>query len=366
MSNDRPHLSGSKRLIRVPVPAALLKSVDELVESGEGGYEDRAEFVVDAIRERLLEVEYAGVAVGSTPQRVAETQEEEAPNRVDAGLSAELGETAVSGVVPDYLLELREDTPQSGPLFGFHNRDFPSIWALAVLAQTATAAPVPVAEFMSVVAAEAWGFGRILVELERQGVRGLTGLFPTNPDKPETSERGFLNFAIGECRQSSSGWATRGPLFQWGVAGIIGREGIPHVAVTPVGSGLLDQMFGLTAEAPHAPEAALGFVRFLKESAADDWWGFKRLLTAVKNGASTREEVIRHFHESPFNWTQNEVSTNAAGYVARAREWGILEPKQQGGRYVLTGFGREQVEQGGSVESVTAPRDASTISEESR
>lgn len=345
-------------MIRVPVPTALLRAVDELVESGGGGYGDRTEFMVDAIRERLLEVEYAGAAVGSTSQRVAEPLEFDAEPGVDSGPSAETGETAISGAVPDCLLELRDDTPQGGPLFGMHNRDFPSIWALAVLAQVAAADHVPLSEFMSTAAAEAWEFGRTLVKLEDQGVQGLTGLFPTNRDKPEASERGFLNFAIGECRQSSSGWITRGPLFQWGVAGVIEREGIPHVAVTPVGAGLLEQMFGLTAEAPHGPEFALGFVRFLKESAADDWWGFERLLTAVESGASTRDEVIRHFHESPFEWTANEVSTNAAGYVARAREWGFVEPKQQGGRYVLTDLGREQIEDGGPDGPGTQGREA--------
>ena len=37
------------------------------------------------------------------------------------------------------------------------------------------------------------------------------------------------------------------------------------------------------------------------------------------------------------------VSTNAAGYIARAREWGLVEPKQSKSRYQLTPFGVEQL-----------------------
>jgi hypothetical protein len=39
------------------------------------------------------------------------------------------------------------------------------------------------------------------------------------------------------------------------------------------------------------------------------------------------------------------VSSLVQGYVARGREWGLIEPKQVDGRYWLTDFGRQQLEE---------------------
>ena len=368
------------RLVRVRFPSALLRQIEDLLEAGVGGYTDRSELVVDAVRERLLELgetHIPSVAI-TTNEIVKDSDLHDYPGLVGSGVfpgwgrerdlnirtdgwpqprdapslrfipPSEWGPLAASAIVLDGVLspiESRDDISQEGPLFGLHNRDFPSLWALAELGRFTAEGPIPYSEFMTEVAASAWEYGELLVGLERQGIKGLTSLFPTNPDKREASEGRFLNIGVGEAKATEGGWTTRGPLFQWGVAGIVVTEGVGCIGVTPLGAQLIGQVVGLTPDVPHPQEIAVGFAEFLQASAPDDWWGFQRLLTAVGAGASTRNEVAIHFHGSRFgdDWTKNEVSTNAAGYVARAREWGFLEPKQQDGRYVLTDSGREQL-----------------------
>jgi len=347
------------RLVRVRFPSALLRQIEDLLEAGVGGYMDRSELVVDAVRERLLELGETHVpSVATATNDIVKDEPVLIP-------PSEWGRLAPSAIVLDGVLspiESRDDISQKGPLFGLHNRDFPSLWALVELGRLTTEGPIPYSEFMTEVADSAWRYGEKLCALEQIGHKGLTGLFPTNPDKREASEGRFLNFGVGEAKATEGGWTTRGPLFQWGVAGIVVSEGVGCMGVTSLGAQLIGEVVGLTPDAPHPRQRAVGFAEFLRASAPDDWWGFQRLLTAVGAGASTRDEVAIHFHGSRFgdDWTKNEVSTNAAGYVARAREWGFLEQKQQDGRYVLTDFGREQLAQGEAPESATPPNDTST------
>ncbi len=368
------------RLVRVRFPSALLKQIEEFLEAGVGGYTDRSELVVDAVRERLLElgetfafmprphVPTGATATNEIVKSWAESilaAEERSPEMapsieqlrtphgrypVLSGVHQALIPLEDAAIVLDGALspiESRDDIPQEGPLFGLHNRDFPSLWALAELGRLTAEGPIPYSEFMTEVAGSAWRYGQMLGALEQRGHKGLTGLFPTNPDKREASEARFLNFGVGEAKAIEGGWITRGPLFQWGVAGIVVTEGVGCIGVTSLGAQLIGEVVGLTPDTPHPRQIAVGFAEFLRASAPDDWWGFQRLLTAVGAGASTRDEVAIQFHGSRFgdDWTKNEVSTNAAGYVARAREWDFLEPKQENGRYVLTDFGREQFEE---------------------
>ena len=42
----------------VSIPVALIKKVDAVIESGAHGYRNRADFVLDAIRKRLRELDF--------------------------------------------------------------------------------------------------------------------------------------------------------------------------------------------------------------------------------------------------------------------------------------------------------------------
>ena len=52
-----------------------------------------------------------------------------------------------------------------------------------------------------------------------------------------------------------------------------------------------------------------------------------------------RAALLEHFEQLDPEWTKSVISTNAAGYVARAREWGLLEDGMEDGRYVPTEIG---------------------------
>ena len=56
----------------------------------------------------------------------------------------------------------------------------------------------------------------------------------------------------------------------------------------------------------------------------------------------TREELVSHFTTE---WPGAAAATNAAGYVSRGREWGLVEPRMKGDRYTLTDRGRREVEE---------------------
>jgi Arc/MetJ-type ribon-helix-helix transcriptional regulator len=47
---------GKKEYVTVSIPVELAKKIDELIESGKGGYVSRQEFVNDAIRRRIEEL----------------------------------------------------------------------------------------------------------------------------------------------------------------------------------------------------------------------------------------------------------------------------------------------------------------------
>jgi hypothetical protein len=65
---------------------------------------------------------------------------------------------------------------------------------------------------------------------------------------------------------------------------------------------------------------------------------------AIGLGANTRRALLDRYSRSHPQWTANEVSTNVAGYVARAREWGLVEPHQLGGTYALTEHGKTKID----------------------
>ena len=54
-------------------------------------------------------------------------------------------------------------------------------------------------------------------------------------------------------------------------------------------------------------------------------------------------------------------SSVVQGYVARAREWGLLEPRLHGGRYRLTEFGSERLDKV-AERSLTPAREEGPIS----
>lgn len=244
-------------------------------------------------------------------------------------------------------------------LFGLHNRDYPSLWALAHLAQFAHSGSVPLDAFFDAVADAATDFNRRVLEPLREGA-----LFPRVQHDPsdfdemkkiESSRNRFLNFAVAEAPRARSGdgatpAAYRGPLPQWKVAAIddTAADG-PMIGLTAAGRDLLHSLNGLNVVEPHGEEHARAFLKHLRRHASEDHLGFRLIVEAIGDGndrTATNENFVESWTAQTGTsprapWKLNEGSTNTAGYVARAREWGLVEPKQRNRRYHLTTLGEE-------------------------
>jgi hypothetical protein len=222
------------------------------------------------------------------------------------------------------------------PLFGLHNRDYPSLWLASRLAQATTSSLVDTESFLGQALANAWSMGEKLEALEKPMGTRLSSLFPTNRLKSGRAEEAFRLFAFGQLIRADSGLRASGPLFLWRIAQVQASDS--RIGLTPQGLQLMRKLAGLSALAPHDRTHAEVFLAHLREHAPADWWGFETLLREVCKGAS-RMELLHRFRAEKPQWTDSQVSTNVAGYVARAREWGLLESKQSEGRYLLTEFG---------------------------
>lgn len=380
--SDTPELSGDMRLARVLLPAALLRDVDELVLSGRGGYETRQEFFQEAIQNHVLEVKHGSGDGGQLllDSDLGRPREEREPRSYAARRTSSDAESAAAPVTvrrndepapaPPLPVALADGpsiepvadlcqtalvAPDRGmtidagiarfkhePLFGLHNRDFPSIWAVRQLAELTRGELIPAPVFFETVTREAWRYAQALVELEKATKVKLTALFPSNLSKPQSAEVGFRAFAIGTiARKPSSDGAfeTTGPFFQWQIAQLVKPNGTPHIGLTDAGYNLLTALDGLTLAWPHKPIEAERFLSFLREHAPWDWAGFEHLLAAVADSPN-RAELTTRFHEWQPSWSEAVANTNAAGFVARAREWGLIELKLINSRYVLTEFGQ--------------------------
>jgi hypothetical protein len=322
--------------------------MDAVILKGLGGYGTRAEFIVDAIQERILELTISDVEDAGPPSTpsvatlagpslaVAVAPISSGPANVTPTM------TALSPPAQFVTIAPMDDLsrPEGLPLFGLHNRDYPSLWALVQLAALTTRELVPAETFYSHVVREAWRFGELLTALEKQSGTKCTALFPTNPEKRKPAEMAFRAFAIGDYCVAGDTFTTTGPLFEWGLVGLTAGDGNePHIGVTTNGLAILQTVTGLSVEEPHPKEVASTFLDHLARHAPADRRGLAEIVQAIGTAGATRQDVLKHAGRAWSGWTDNEISTNSAGYIARAREWGLVKPKQANGRYNLTSFG---------------------------
>lgn len=347
-------LETQQRVMRIPIPVPLIREMDAVILQGIGGYSTRSEFIVDAIRERILELfvdgtEDAGPPPATLSEHVTTTRITEGAVPSVAGptpvtTSATMPMTVLAALRDGFVVTEDADLSRAEgrPLFGLHNRDYPSLWALTKLAAMTVDRPVPIEEYFAEVLKEAWRFGELLVAIERHTGTKCTALFPTNPEKRKSAEMGFRSFAVGDYRTDGEGYATGGPLFEWRLIGLTGGErNEPLAGVTAAGWALLAGVSGISVKEPHPADAAKVFFAHLAEQAPADWKGFTEVIRAIGPDGATRQDLLDHMATAWTDWTENEVSTNSAGYVARAREWGLVEPKQTKSRYHLTPLGHE-------------------------
>jgi hypothetical protein len=333
--------------------------MDEALIAGRGGLETREQFLQEAAEGLLAELTYpeappepvaakaaqltdAGGSSGTTS--LAETLKSVPAWEQDELRLADLAGSALGPIPPGATFADGVARPVGEPLLGLHNRDFPSLWAAWRLARYSQDEPITVAEFWRRVTAAAWFYGEQLTNFEPStGNLRLTPIFPTNPSKHEAAEQGFQVFALGEIsrRPPENGEIpVGGPLFDWGVCQLERRDGKLLIGLTPAARRLLDRLAGISLELPHQQTHAEAFLGHLYVNAEGERWGFERTLSIVAEEPS-REELVATIAEEKVDWTAATGSSIAQGYVARAREWGLLEPRLQKGRYRLTRFGEE-------------------------
>ena len=337
-----------QRIMRIPIPVPLIREMDAVILGGLGGYTTRAEFIVDAIQERILElsvgvVENAGVppdpllAPDTTTPNMTETT---LPPRATPTLAATVLEAPLSGATVDCDSDLSR--PEGRPIFGLHNRDYPSLWALAELAKSTVNGAIPAETFYNETLRKAWTFGEVLLAVKKHTGIKCTVLFPTNPAKRKAAENRFRSSAIGTLRTVGGTWTTRGPLFEWRFAGLIdGGESGPLIGVTPGGWNILQAVNGISVEEPHPENMRAKFFAHLAEHAPADEQGFREIVAAIGPDGATRQDVHDHLKTAWPDWNGSEVTTNSSGYIARAREWGLVEPKQTKSQYHLTAIGHQ-------------------------
>lgn len=366
------------RLVRVLLPASLIREVDQLVLSGQGGYDSRQEFFAEAIQNQVVEVKHGATDEGQlllardlgphspVPQRralvngsgtrVSRTTppDPDDAHTLPAALAegdpidqlSDLAQTALAPVERGAVVEDGHATFKHEPLFGLHNRDYPSLWALTILGRMTADGPAPASQVYAETTRQAWRFANSLALLEKKVPGKPTAMFPTNTAKPQSAEEGFRAFALGSINRKPTAdgmFETAGPLYSWQVVQLNkGENGTPRLGLTAAGWDLVDAMAGLTLDWPHAREFSERFFAHLCEYAPWDWMGFEQLLSFTQE-RPTRKELAAQFGQWQPTWSEAMQNTNAAGFVARAREWGLLEAKLVDGRYALTEYGESML-----------------------
>jgi len=375
----------SARPIKILMRGELVDRIDLALQAGIGGFRTRHKLIEEAVEYYLHELEAASdeyigdteeerpsknvrdtssAATSATesrePDRSSEAKKDAPPETDPPCLIAlqenpswadyvreydRLEDMEVSVSAAHSTIELAIDVAEraQGPLLGFHNRDWPSIEALGLLAAMTKEGPVPLVDYFTAATANAWKLADRLAQIEDKKTGKLTALLPSNRSKAKAAENNYQSFAIGWVPRATAGEKVHasGPLFSWSCIGLVWSGDQLHTGLTEAGVHLLKAMHGLTPLMPHGEDKALAFLDFLREHATDDWSCLALVLRIVEQGP-TRADLLVAIREAEFakEWTESMSATAAQGYIARGREWGLVEPSQAGGRYHLTELGQ--------------------------
>lgn len=318
------------RLVKVIVPADLVRRMDHAILGSGGAYQDRSEFVTEAIRDRLTE---EAAATGGKSEPTADsisTNEpddmEQAPPGIDGSEDAlRLGAWSPAGT---YTVAARSGDEVS---FGLHNRDLPTLWALDRLASMCANGPVRWDEYIIRIRAESALTGEQLrlQDLARAN-RIKAGLgFPKPGPRVDQSIDRFVAAMVGSLKRRD------GPLFGLGLVGSPEHERhqlAPTIAGLETLRALIDD--GLGSTLPHPALALERWWGYLGNWAPSEHAAWTKVLTVVRE-EPTREELVARFPE----WPRTTADTNTTGFISRSREWGLVEPELQERRYQLTELG---------------------------
>jgi hypothetical protein len=358
-----------EQLLRVVLPTALLAEVDQYL-AAEGSSRTRVDFVREAIEQRLLELKFAPQAASQSEAPATWAHLDLAPPaaprsespgawpqlseriRYLAEEDSELPDDPL--VAPRSLAETRLPAPvatsvvyegattylvEAGPLF-LHGRDYPSLWALWWLVRRASEAPQELAVYLADVTALAWRYAASLSEFDHVGPLRVTTMFPRSRRNPDSASQTFQAAAIGGVARRRDGtWVARGPLPRWQAVAIWDSGRANVIAPTQAGLDLLTALDGVSLELPHTEEQCAAFLDHLGAYAPSDLDLLMDILALIDREPS-REQLVAQA-ASLEGVDAKLADVYAQSYVARGREWGLVEPKIMGGRYLLTERGRD-------------------------
>lgn len=323
------HKEDPRRLVKTWLSVDLVRQMDAAVLASEGAYLDRTDFVAEGVRNLLDELRHEPSPTSSAPDKPAANERVERNGAAPNG-AARFGDW-LGGDVPT--LPPARGTEESN--FGLHNRDLPTLWALDRLGRLVARARRPITweQLNAELLRAAWEEGRRLrarsLELERNDAAKAEAGFPTQTKKREAAERRFLTHFAGTSQK-------RGP---WFVFRFVGTDG-DTVAPTGAAVELVRALRGeeIDAAPPFSAGAWEIFQAYLEHHAPDELRAWMRVLEIVA-GRPTRTELVSHCGW----WSGSQADTNSSSYVARGREWGLIEPALDDGRYALTDRGGQAI-----------------------
>lgn len=331
--NDVP-----RRLVKLYLPVEIVRRMDAAILRSAGAYFDRAEFVTEALVDRLAEEGHGAVEQLPLPQerttQLAAVPElaEFAPDMPEVGM---FGDWLSSGSVPTL-----PTSPGPKANFGLHNRDYPTIWACDLLGRLTAEAGAPIAwdTFSQQLLQMSWSVGRRLAAADAETGRPVkAGVgFPTNAAKKDAAERRFLAHSFG----LPSARGNPGPVFVFKWVGIEQTDGQPRVALSEPGLALVRALAKTGDSGPPFGDAAWhAFAEHLAEHARPELRTWLSVLELLRERPNRNELVERCAW-----WKGNEAATNAMSYISRGREWGLVEPRlDPDNRYALTERGTREL-----------------------
>jgi hypothetical protein len=317
-----------RRLLKVWLPASLVAEMDEQIRVSRA-YNGRDDFLLEAVRDRIAD-DREGAPRVSKPMVLPGSP-------LSAGPVLALWADATVLTAPLFKLD--------GSLSGLHNRDYPTLWAADLLASMVAARGEPVGwiHFIGRACSAAWDVSEqlgVLDEDRGELIKASIG-FPRNRMNRVASEERFADHMVGTLRDGKAS----GPIFALGLAGTADGPAPDRIAPTKPGIKLLAALreAGLSARPPHPSSAWPLFRDHLKKVLNADLDEWMTVVRGVAEGP-TPEVLVQNFRD---RWTGSSVQTNVNGYISRAREWGLVEPKLVDGHYSLTRLGRTEAEEVG-------------------
>jgi Arc/MetJ-type ribon-helix-helix transcriptional regulator len=326
-----------KRLVKVLLEADLVRRMDRQILASAGAYQDRGEFITEAITDRLTEeealMEQDAVVTPKVTQAADSSAVAEKPQFVPLVVppldaSVEMGTWRNNGIPPTVPVQ-----PTDRVNFGLHNRDLPTLWALDRLAVLAGQLHQPVAweDFVARLRDEGAHAGTLLRHRDLASASSLgTGIgFPKPGAKRDASIDRFIAAAVGNNRRAD------GPFFVLALAGFT-NDGHTHLAPSDQAIKVLTDMLerGLGPALPQPPAALMCWWQFIAALAPAEHAAWRKVLQVVAD-EPTRDELVVRFPE----WPGNVATTNTVGFISRSREWGLVEPDLIDQRYRLTELG---------------------------